>query len=368
LKLDTIYKKTSTGKTQEWTIEIEGNRYRTISGQTYGKKVVSSWTTCSGKNIGKSNETTPDEQAMREAEALRRKRLEKDYREDIEESKINVFKSPMLAKSVDDYWDKLVYPLYEQPKLDGIRGRVEYDSLWSRNGKQFFSCPHIIEACEKVVKSYGVPLDGELYNHEFKEDFNEISSIVKKQKPTKEDFAKSRQFMQFWCYDVMADGKFSERSIVREKMIREISKKYPGIVVFVKHRIVYNRAELDAAYEQEIIDGFEGQMLRFDSAYEYKRTKYLLKHKEFQDDEFPIIDIVEGVGNRSGMAGYIVTHTKLEQMFKSNIKGNRTFLRELLINKNQYIGKSCTINYFRLTPDGIPRFPRVTKIAREDYE
>ena len=37
MKLETIYKATKSGKVQEWTIEIEDNKYRTISGQTDGK-------------------------------------------------------------------------------------------------------------------------------------------------------------------------------------------------------------------------------------------------------------------------------------------------------------------------------------------
>ena len=61
--MEPIYKATKAGKIQEWRIEVEGNKYRTISGQTDGQKVTSEWTVCAGKNIGRSNETTPEEQA-----------------------------------------------------------------------------------------------------------------------------------------------------------------------------------------------------------------------------------------------------------------------------------------------------------------
>jgi len=101
----------------------------------------------------------------------------------------------------------------------------------------------------------------------------------------------------------------------------------------------------------------------------WKRSKHLLKRKEFQDREFKILDIVEGVGNKSGMAGNMVFKNHKGIEFHSNIKGNREYLKELLKNKNKLIGKSATVKYFNLTPDDeIPRFPYVINIDRESYE
>ena len=56
MMFDTIYKKTATGATQQWTIEVEGNKLRSISGQVGGKLTTASWTECFGKNTGKANE------------------------------------------------------------------------------------------------------------------------------------------------------------------------------------------------------------------------------------------------------------------------------------------------------------------------
>ena len=110
-------------------------------------------------------------------------------------------------------------------------------------------------------------------------------------------------------------------------------------------------------------------MVRTDGPYENKRSKHLLKRKEFKDSEFKILDIVEGVGNKSGMAGHMVFKNHKDIEFHSNIKGTREYLKELLTNKNKLIGKSATVKYFNLTPgDEIPRFPYVTNIDRESYE
>ena len=86
------------------------------------------------------------------------------------------------------------------------------------------------------------------------------------------------------------------------------------------------------------------------------------------DEEFEILDIVEGEGNRSGTAGYMVFNTGEGKRFKSNVKGTWDETAEMLRNKTQLIGKQATIKYFNLTPDGIPRFPFVINIDRNSYE
>jgi DNA ligase-1 len=99
-----------------------------------------------------------------------------------------------------------------------------------------------------------------------------------------------------------------------------------------------------------------------------KRSKYLLKNKSFQDAEFEILDIVEGVGNKGGMAGFMIVKNVDGSTFKSNIKGDRDYCRMLLENKENFIGKLATIKFFNLTPDGVPRFPYVINIDRNSYE
>ena len=79
MKLPTLYKKTTIGKTQTWEIEVSGNKFRTISGQADGKKITNNWTVCQGKNVGKKNATTGEEQALKEAEAKHKKKLEAGY-------------------------------------------------------------------------------------------------------------------------------------------------------------------------------------------------------------------------------------------------------------------------------------------------
>jgi DNA ligase-1 len=129
-----------------------------------------------------------------------------------------------------------------------------------------------------------------------------------------------------------------------------------------------NEDEVMELYGGYVEKGYEGQMLRTNGKYENKRSKNLLKHKSFVDDEYTILDIVEGEGNRTGTAGYMVFETIDGKPFKSNVKGTWDETAEMLKSKKKLIGKQATIKYFNLTPDGIPRFPYVINIDRNEYE
>ena len=118
--MKTLYKRTTVGKIQEWRVEVDGNKFRTISGQQNGKQVTSEWTVCAGKNIGKANETSPEDQAAKEALAKWTKKTEKHYSVDIGAIDTDKFRKVMLAKKWDDY-PELARDAYSQPKLDGIR-------------------------------------------------------------------------------------------------------------------------------------------------------------------------------------------------------------------------------------------------------
>ncbi len=103
-------------------------------------------------------------------------------------------------------------------------------------------------------------------------------------------------------------------------------------------------------------------MVRTDSLYEFKRTASLLKRKEFQDEEFEILDIVEGRGNRSGMAGAAILKLDKKRTFNAAIMGTDEYRRKILLNPQKIIGLQATVKYFHKTPDGVPRFPVVKTI------
>jgi DNA ligase-1 len=369
MKLETIYKKTKSGAVQEWTIEVVGNKYRTISGQTNGKKIVNEWTVCYGKNTGKANGTTDEEQAMKEAIAKRKLKLEKDYHESIKKITTKRHFEPMLAAKWEDYSDSIEYPIFSQPKLDGIRCIVNKDGMWSRNGKPIISAPHIRESLSEVFDVYpDLILDGELYADKFANDFNKIVSLVKKTKPTDTDLKESKKNIQYWIYDLPDNNiEFGDRCDRLHELF-ETYNSFDKHCVEVETHICNDEDEVMGLYEEYVDKGFEGQMLRLNNKYENKRSKSLLKHKSFVDEEYTILDIVEGEGNRTGTAGYFVFETSEGKPFKSNVKGTWEETAEMLKNRKKLIGKEATVKYFNLTPDGIPRFPYVININRNSYE
>ena len=369
MKLETVFKKTKTGATQEWTIEVVDNKYRTISGQTDGKKIVNEWTVVYGKNEGKANGTTDNEQALKEAIAKRTKKLESGYFEDITNIDTKQYFEPMLAAKWEDYKDKIQYPIYSQAKLDGIRCIVTKDGMFSRNGKRIISAPHIIDSLRNLfVVNPNLIFDGELYCDKFANDFNKIVSLVKKTKPTDADLKESKKYIEYHIYDLPSSNKNFVHRAYDLGILFETRSELHSYCRLVDTRKVTDETDVLEQYECLIEAGYEGQMLRLDSKYENKRSKSLLKHKTFVDEEYTILDIVEGEGNRTGTAGYMVFETEDGKRFKSNVKGTWDETAEMLKSKKKLIGKQATIKYFNLTPDGIPRFPFVINIDRSSYE
>ena len=368
-KLPTIYKTTKTGATQEWTVEVEGNKFRTISGQIDGKKVTTEWTVCEGKNIGKANETSPSEQALKEAEAARKKKLEHGYFENIQNINQKQYFEPMLAKDYNDYKDDLNFPVYTQPKLDGVRCIVNNSGMWTRNGKQIISAPHIRKNLQPLFdKKPDLVFDGELYSHTLKNDFNTIVSLIKKIKPTEADLKESAKKIQYHIYDLPSvKDTFGNRLRALASLQYEFINQWSACCDLVRTDVAANNTSIERLYGEYMEEGYEGQMIRLDKAYENKRSKYLLKHKTFQDEEFQILEIGEGIGNRTGTAGYMVFERNGNR-FNSNIKGTFEYVTEVFQNRDKLIGRKATVKYFNLTPDGIPRFPFVINIDREIYE
>lgn len=360
----TLFKRQeSLNKIQEYTIQVENNKYRTISGYTDGAKTTSEWTVCNGKNIGRSNETTPSQQAVLEAQAKINKKVDSGYFADIKQIDTSKLFKPMLANKWEDRADKVSYPLYSQPKLDGIRCIVKADGMWTRTGKAIISAPHIFEGLKPLFKADPkLIFDGELYCDKYANDFNAIVSLVKKTKPTAKDLADSAKVIEYHIYDLPSHkGTFSERS---SALCNSLS--LPKCCKRVDTFIEFSEKDVHAQHEIYVAQGYEGQMIRVDAKYENKRSNTLLKHKSFIDEEYTIVGVEEGGGNLTGMVGALVFASQKGDRFNASVNGGWEHLQELWKNKKSLIGKDATVKYFNLTPAGIPRFPKVTAIR--DYE
>lgn len=368
MQLPTLYKRTSTGKIQTWSIEIDQDRYRTISGQLDGSQVTSAWTTAKAKNVGRKNETTPEEQALSEAQSKWTKKREKDYYENVEDIDSQQVYLPMLAHKWDAHSAKMPELIWFSPKLDGLRVIITKNGCASRTGKPFPALDFFVELLSPVFSRHpDAVLDGEAYNHDFKDDFNKIISLCRKTKPSQIEAAKEE--IQSGVYPVLFDapqiGGFDEQAAF---MKRWLVLKNTGIDP--KYLVEYTpagRERLDELHEGYVVAGYEGLMARDPrAAYENKRSYTLLKHKNFQDEEFNIVDVVEGDGNRAGMMGRLVLANHDGSTFEANARGDVHFYTQLLVEKDRFIGKPATVRYQNLTPDGVPRFGVVVQVR--DYE
>lgn len=361
-----LYKKAKTGAAQQWKIVVEKNRYWTEAGQVGGAITVSEPTICEGKNIGRANETTSNEQALAEAQSKWQKKIETGYYtslDDIDHG--TTYFEPMLAKQYNDYKDDIAFPCFVSAKLDGLRMIATKKGLTTRNGKPFKSCPHIHRILKPIFDKHpNWVLDGEIYSQDV--PFEKIVSLTRKKNPTPEDLKESERVCQFWIFDGVVDNKkasfknrfYDIQNEFFDKLTNgTITDKHMSIR-FVENYKVFSDKEIRKYHTQFVANGFEGAMIRNpESSYENKRSKHLLKFKEFLDDEYIIIDVVEGVGNRRGMAGNLVFKLKDGRSFGSGIKGGEELYKELLKNKHNYIGKKATVRYQNMTEDGMPRFP-----------
>jgi len=361
VSLDPLYKRDSKGKVRIWTMEVGFNNdneagIRTISGLVDGQKVTSAWNLTEAKNVGRSNATTAKTQAEFEAQAEWTKNVDKDYFVDANDIDSYTAFKPMLAH---DFTKTPVTSGITQPKLDGIRMVVNTRGLYSRSNKEIVAVPHIAEALADFIKDHPtVTLDGELYNHELKDNFQKITSLVRKTVNLGADeLAESKELVQYHIYDMFDSANpnmtFMQRYNWIQKNVHLVNKKAVGIHL-VASAICETTEEIDVMYGEYTTAGYEGQMVRQDTVYENKRSKGLLKRKEFITEEYEVVQVHEGQGNWAGYAKRLTLKMPNGTTFSSGIRGSQAKLKELLENPNI---DWATCRYFELSNDGVPRFP-----------
>ena len=382
--LPTLYKKTSTGAIQYWSIQTTEQQGQmtekeyapmhgiitTKYGQVDGKEQVTYDTVSEGKNIGKKNATTAYQQAELEAQAKWEKQKKKGYVESIDAAQndetddlIEGGVVPMLAHKFAEQAHKIKYPAFVQPKLDGIRCiAIVKDgacTLWSRTRKPITSMPHIVQELEAAFATMDITLDGELYNHEYKKDFEKIVSAVRQEEP-----GEGHELVQYHVYDVINSLSFEHRYYGLAPLF--------ALFEFFSIKLVET---VLCETEEKVMDffdkfraqGYEGAMMRnAESKYVNKRSYDLQKVKEFDDGEYSIVGITEGRGKLAGHAIFVCVDDKGDQ-FEAKLKGETSKLKEYFENHELWKGKKLTVQYQGLTgAKKVPRFP--VGVAIRDYE
>jgi DNA ligase-1 len=368
MKLPILYKKSSQGKIEQWEVyvakKLDGRCHvNSTYGEVDGKMQTTFDTITEGKNIGKSNETSVYEQACNEAKSKWEKKKKKGYVESIEAAQagetddlIEGGIEPMLAQTYEKHADKITFPCLAQPKLDGIRciaiKKGQNVSLWSRTRKRITSCPHIEQAIAfHLAHIKDIILDGELYNHDLKNDFEKIVSAVRKEDATPES-AK----VQYHIYDVIGDANNLDRArwMTLNFLWPDSSPLKQVATVGVR-----TAADISLLFKDFRRQGYEGLMLRNNAAaYENKRSYNLQKVKEFDDAEFEIVGVVEGKGKLQGLLGAFMCKTQEGTEFEVKMTGNQEETKKFLEDSSLWKGKLLTVQYQGLTgKNKVPRFP-----------
>ena len=276
-------------------------------------------------------------------------------------------KKPMLAYPVSDKPIDYNNKISMQPKLDGVRCVIQYDNsevkAYSRTGKEWKNIDHILFNLKPwFALNQDVILDGELYNHNFKDNFEQIISMVRKTKPTDEARLESAENVQFHCYDIIDETKtFEERN---KFIIQAVPRNH--CIHHVKTHSVGNETLAKIIHKQNLDNGYEGSILRTNDTYACKRSHNLRKFKDFHDDEAMILDWVEGKGKRVGTIGKFMAQDSEGNIFGMPVMDKFQYLQDNFEEMKTWVGKLATFTYFERTKANSYRHP-LFKCIR-DYE
>lgn len=358
-----LYALASNGKIKVWGANIHTTQVGALItyefGYEDGKQQTQEKLVTQGKNIGKSNETTPYEQACKDAESKADRKRDKGYQED--KTTLSTPILPMLAHPFDKRSHNIKWPAAMQPKIDGVRctatmlnGKLK---MFTRKGKDFTAMEHIETELTMLLERAELDnlyIDGELYSDEL--TFQELAGTVRRQ-DNHEDVLSKIYFVIFDCFSTdKEDWAFMDRW----KFISNIYKQYPKPNLRLIETLVCNdEKHLRRKHNTYIEKGYEGIMVR-NSNGTYKlghRSADLQKLKSFIDDEYTIIDYKEGEGTEQGCVVWQCETEDGSQRFWVRPTGSREERQDLFINGNRYLGNKLTVRYQELTDDGIPRFP-----------
>jgi DNA ligase-1 len=355
-----LYKKTN-DQLRYWSIEPKNDTYIITHGVA-GGKLQTKITTCTARNIGKNNETTPEQQAIKEAKAKVTKQLKEGYVTDMSgESDILL---PMKVSKYEDRKQHITFPCIECIKYDGLNATLLYKDkklrIISRGGEDYPVHEHFKKEITQIMKVFSLTrLSAELYIHNT--PLNLISSYVRTKKP------ESNQLKAILFDTQQTNTKISGRIdnlIEIQKYIEDYNFKY---VETADCKIILNQEQLDTRYEQHLINNYEGSVIYLnENMYQHnKRSLTVMKRKPLEDSEF---EIVGHKLDKDGKLPIFLLKTEDDVEFGCKVKGSHKEQLEMLSNISNLIGKKMTVNYERLSgKTGAPLKP-VGKLIRENYD
>lgn len=281
------------------------------------------------------------------------------------------FVLPMLAKVLEDNkpFDKFG-DMLGQWKIDGLRciigaERNDFDlfnpivlTYHSRTGENWtpkmkwmdeIILPKLSGELLDMMIEEGACLDGELYLPGY--SVNDINSFVKNtQLP-------QHYQLQYWCYDICCENMSANvRDNFRIKNIEHSLGETFGDKeahlnnkkqLFILPTYIVSSISSAIGLRDGFIDrGFEGLILRNPAAeYQFgKRNQAMFKFKKVDDGKFVIVNITSE-HKRSDLPLFVLRNDINDELFECSINKPQDVQREILANKEKYIGKYMLVEF-----------------------
>lgn len=409
----TLYALNKDGSYQEWKVSVFGADVIVEFGKLSGKKQIKI-TSCEPKNIGRSNETTGEQQAVLEARSKWEKQVRLGYRETKEELQTEENFSPMLAHDAIKRSKSIVYPAYVQPKLDGVRALVTLDKdgipvFNSRGNKTYPVQGALLQQVKELAEHTGFDkFDGELYIHglslqkivalakkwrtpeqieaeiekDYQADIKRYNKAVADGEHLWKDFdgnvwavstykpvkdvdrfsGYSSLDLEYHIFDIPVNAqspwysyehdntRHQDLLVVADAVECELNVP---LVKVIHGIVVSSEREVKWSIGKYMEQGFEGSIIRnFKGVYEFgQRSSDLQKWKQFQDGEAKVLDSVE---DKNG-EGVLLCEERDGTRFNCKMKGThaeRSQAKMLLL-----VGDFINFTFQSRTDDGVPQFP-----------
>lgn len=395
----TLYKKTSRGNVMTWEIfvrvEKSGKEFdpSKLYGEDNSDKINAFYWTYTieqtesggtprvsqeteiedGKNIGKKNETNAFTQALSQAYNLYKQKIKAKYRTDLEAEDPNSHrKPPMRFELITKNQNKIVFPAYLPPKLDGVFAEAVFNpdtkkvEIVSRQLIPFENVPHHLNDLKHMFKKYPkLMLFGEFYEHGKR--LQEISGITR-------DY-KNINKLTYYVFDGIMVDHLDMPYKKRRALLMKLFNEFPDMkyVKRMKTPRVNNKKEMEKKYKSYLDKNYEGAMFyRPDGIYKFfytaSRSNSVFKMKPRRSDEFKIVGFKDGAGKNKGLVTFIL---ETEDGKKFNAEPNMTEderrkLFQEFQKKFHYKGKLGTVTYSDLSEKGIPQQPKFIKVREKD--
>ena len=343
--MTTLYKTNKNGSIQQWSIEVSGPTFTCIYGQV-GGKLQSQQTICKSVNIGKSNETTPEQQAQLESASLIAKKIKSGYSYD--KSAPVTVQLPQKVKTYQDQIKNVTFPCYSTPKLNGVNatywllpnGKLH---LTSRGGETYPAIPHLESYVLTLMNHLGTTaLNGELNIHG--EHLQDIQSAVKKPNQL-------TPLLEFNIFELpLSTCTYSVKNKIMWDTMNDLCNWFEeSPVQFITGIECHSHDDIESHYNQCMQANLEGTVIyNANAVYQFNtRSSNVFKYKKAQSAEFLIVSYEL---DKNGLPVFILESASGE--FKAKPIGTKEYWSQQI--PVTYIGQYATIEYETFSKSGIP--------------